>query len=622
MIQKIITRNRKKIIAYNELRKQMFAEFSPEDSEIILYLLPWLLSVNEPECPGYLADIDTIFRVFDIAGNKVIKKKESEFKDLFDIDVKSSLVKLRPTFCTILGLYIIGSVGTLSQTATSDCDIWICYDKKDYSETQLKQLKKKIYLIGEWIDANCKIPVHFFILDVEDIQNCRFGSVDEESSGSAQANVLKEEFYRTCMVIAGKIPLWWACYDNRTQIDYKDALAVIGDDAFWEDDLVDFGDLENVDAEECFGAALWQIQKSLESPLKSFIKMLLLKMQLDASDDELLCHRFRQHVTVKRMDAIIPDPSVFSMLFLMDYLIGTGDGELTEFVKKCYYLRCEIKPYSKKYIIKKKLANKFFNKYQIEKEVREELSRFSRWSLAKQISFGKQIYNLLLKSYRQIVTSQKGVVSRIGKKDLTVVGRKIQVYYEAKPSKVVILPKSTPKLNISNLTFKMVKNRWYVYSANDESGRIVDDTDIVFVIAFVVRNQLFEAGRTHMLPNSSNISVSEIVNLGARIDAFFVQGGHRFQQDDFLKKAYIIKILVVISFEEQPWEKTGNKIRIVYMNSWGEMFAEKITSITKLKTVLKTNRYSKEKASIDFYLQKKCLNHTEILNAVKKIPLF
>jgi len=622
MNQKIISRNRKKFLEYNELRKQMFIEFSPNDSEIILYLLPWLLSINKMGCPGYLHGIDIEFRVFDIGNHKAILQREKQFKSLFGIGENESLLNAKPRFRTIQGLYTIGSVGTISQTAESDCDIWICYDKKEYTSIQLKQLKKKLYIIGEWIDENCRIPVHFFILDVEDIQNCRFGSVDEESSGSAQANVLKEEFYRTCMVITGKIPLWWVCFDSHNHINYETALSVVTDKKFWEDDFVDFGDLENVVAEECFGAALWQVQKSLDSPLKSFLKMLLLKMQLEASDDELVCHKFRQHVMIKQTDSIIPDPSVFSMFFLMNYCIGKGDVEIIEFLKKCYYLRCQIKPYSKKYVIKKKLANRFFDQFEIDKETREKLSRFTKWDLESQISFGRQIFRLLLKSYREIVDSQAGVTSRIGEKDLTVVGRKIQVYYEAKKSKIVILPKSTSKLNISDLTFKLDDHKWLVYSGNVDTGRIVKDTDVVFAIAFVVRNQLFEAGRMHMLPNSTSVSVSEIINLGVKIDEFFMQGGHHYTQNDFLKKSYITKILVVISFEEEPWEKTSKKMRIIYMNSWGEIFVEKITSFIKLKTVLKENRYKQEKATIDYYLQKKCLNYTEILNVVKNISLF
>ena len=618
MIQKIINKNSKKFLEYNGLRQQMFAEYSPKDSDIILYMLPWLLSINHPDCPGYLLDIETLFWVHDIKNLKGIKEREPEFKSLFSVDENVSLIKLQSRFLTVQGLYTIGSVGTISQTPESDCDIWVCYDKEDYNPNQLKQLHKKIYLIGEWIDENCRIPVHFFISDVGDIKNCIFGSVDEESSGSAQANVLKEEFYRTCMIIAGKIPLWWVSYDASGDITYDQVVKVVAEEEFWDDSYVDLGNLENVAADEYFGSALWQVQKSLERPLKSIIKMFLLKMQLDASDDELVCHKFRQHIMVKQSENMIPDPSVFAMFFIMTYYLGRGDIDTIEFIKDCYYLRCEIKPYSKKYILKNKLAGKFFNQFEITKEKRERLNRYSKWDLNLQISFGKQIFKQLLKCYRDIIESHSGVSSRIGKRDLTIVGRKIQVYYESKKSKIIILPKSTSTLNIAGLTFMCENDFWQICSGNDNSGQIVKDRDIVFAIAFVVRNQIFEPGRIHMLPNSSSVAVSEIISLGSYIETFFKKGSEAFKQSDFLKKAFITKVLVVISFDEEPWEKTGGNIKLVYVNSWGEMFVEKIDSPAKFKIFIKESGNKRGKVLVDYYLQKKCLNYSATLNEVKK----
>jgi len=596
----------------------MFAEYSPKDSDIVLYMLPWLLSINHPDCPGFLMDIDALFRVHEINNYKEIKKREAGFKALFDVDDRTSLIKPHPKFCTVQGLYTIGSVGTIGQTPESDCDIWVCYNNDDFTPNQLKQLHKKIYLIGEWIDANCRLPVHFFISDVRDICICKFGSVDEESSGSAQANVLKEEFYRTCMVIAGKIPLWWVCYDNRGGISYAEVARAVNDGEFWEDNYIDLGNLENVAADEYFGAALWQIQKSLERPLKSIIKMFLLKMQLDALDEELVCHKFRQHIMVKQAENMIPDPSVFAMFFVVTYYLGKGDVETIEFIKDCYYLRCEIKPYSRKHVLKNRLAGKFFNQFEIAKEKRERLSRFSKWELDLQIAFGRQVFSQLLKCYREIIESHAGVSSRIGKRDLTVVGRKIQVYYEAKKSKVLMLPKSTLRLNISGLTFMFEKDVWHLYSGNDKSGHIVKDRDIVFATAFAVRNQLFEPGRTHMVPNSSSVSVSEIITLGSHIIAFFKKETEVFKQSDFLKKAFVTKVLVVISFEEEPWEKTGGNIKLVYVNSWGEMFVDRTDSPAKFKAFLRENGNKKGKVIVDYYLQKKCLNYSATLNEVKK----
>ncbi len=185
MIRKIINRNKKKFHEYNSLRKQMFAEFSPKDSEIILHMLPWLLSINHPDCPGYIMDIEAMFRVYGVNINSEIRKRESTFKGMLGIGQKQSLIKPFPKLCTIHGLYTIGSIGTVSQTVDSDCDIWVCYRRSELNDNQFRQMTKKITLIEEWIGRNCRLPVHFFISDVDDIQQCLFGSVDEESSGSS-----------------------------------------------------------------------------------------------------------------------------------------------------------------------------------------------------------------------------------------------------------------------------------------------------------------------------------------------------------------------------------------------------------------------------------------------------
>ncbi len=62
-IQKILERNKKIYLEYNNFRKRFFIELAPKDSEKILYLLPWLLSVNHSSCPGYVADLKQPFKV-------------------------------------------------------------------------------------------------------------------------------------------------------------------------------------------------------------------------------------------------------------------------------------------------------------------------------------------------------------------------------------------------------------------------------------------------------------------------------------------------------------------------------------------------------------------------------
>ena len=46
--------NKKRYLAYNALRKKYFLANSPKDGPIILYMLPWLLSVIGSQCRAIL----------------------------------------------------------------------------------------------------------------------------------------------------------------------------------------------------------------------------------------------------------------------------------------------------------------------------------------------------------------------------------------------------------------------------------------------------------------------------------------------------------------------------------------------------------------------------------------
>ncbi|MCP3955086.1 MAG: hypothetical protein GY697_23125, partial [Desulfobacterales bacterium] len=352
-IQSVLTRNKRTFTAYNTFRKELFAELAPADSNTILYLLPWLISVNHPQCPGYIADQKRPFRIYGVESLKGIRGLEKQFKKRFDIKSGGSLMKHDRDTYVIPGIYSIGSIGSVSQTSGSDCDMWVCIDRDQFDRTAWRQLNQKINLIKDWMDLNCKIPVFFFISDITAIRECRFGSVDEESSGSTQQKVLKEEFYRTCMVICGKIPLWWLSYFPGRQVDYNDAREVIKDEDFGEYDLVDFGDIERIEKSEYFGAALWQFKKSLSRPLKSIIKMSLLKMLLDAPDERLMCHRFRERVLTADK-GLFPDFSVFTMeAIAADFKENRPD--LLTFLIECLYIRCEYNPYNRNQPSKNKL---------------------------------------------------------------------------------------------------------------------------------------------------------------------------------------------------------------------------------------------------------------------------
>ena len=84
-LQKTLVRNKRHFLKYNQFRKDVFKELAPAESDIILHLLPWLLSINDPRCPGFVEGINRPFRVYNIESDPAIRKLEPTFKKQFGI---------------------------------------------------------------------------------------------------------------------------------------------------------------------------------------------------------------------------------------------------------------------------------------------------------------------------------------------------------------------------------------------------------------------------------------------------------------------------------------------------------------------------------------------------------
>lgn len=600
---KTITENKDAFLKYNEFRKQVFLELSPKDADIILYLLPWLLSVNHPACPGYVRGLKSPFQVANIHQEVTILKKEKAHKRLFSLREDENLLKFPPQANVILGIYTIGSVGTISQTEHSDCDIWLCIDKQSYDTHALQQLHQKVNLLKDWLDRQLKLPVYFFVSDIEDIRNCRFGQIDEESCGTMQKNLLKEELYRTMIVIAGKIPVWWICYDRENPADYPDAAKELTHENIEGYQFVDLGDIDSISQDEYFGAALWQLNKSLTYPLKSIMKMLLMKMQIDSLPGELLCARFRKTILEKSASPALSDPSLYTMKALLDYYQSAAP-EKFEFIKHCFYLRFDFKMLSKRLGLKERLAADLMTQYKIERSTLYRLNEFTSWSFSNQVAFGEQIFRFLLDIYKEINSSPRQ--SSLSAADMTIIGHKIASCLVHKADKIPVIHKPISHMNLPALTFKMNGKIWQVCESTNPAVIITSHRDIVTCIAYLIWNGIYEAGQARMEYNPTAVTFQEIINLSIVIRETF--GDHNVSAIDFahfLEPEHIVKMLVVVSFEGSPHQKNMNDLHALYQNHWGELFVRRFRAQENLQSFVQTV-VAKQKATpeIKYYIQR------------------
>jgi adenylate cyclase class 1 len=462
------------------------------------------------------------------------------------------------------------------------------------------------------------MPVYFFVCDVSAIRECRFGHVDSESCGSTQQDVLKEEFYRTGMVICGKTPLWWLCHNAPQPLNYAETLFAAQSDDYWQYDVVDFGDIQKIDKKEYFGAALWQFHKSLSRPLKSLIKIILLKSLLDAPDKKLLCHQFRELVMVRGNSTFYPDFSAFTMSSILD---GYADKsrELTSFLSECYFIHCEINPHDQNQKLKNMLVGDLLIKYPVEKKRQIDLRKAKLWEFRDQIEFGNRIFKFLLQIYKEISADSPDAVSESDRKDLTILGRKISAYYIKKTFKVPIIQNCMGNLNVINLTLQLDHENWQVFSGNDLTIQVVGSKSILYVLAFIVWNNFFTTCGIRMRPNSSNITLQEIINLGTKLHSFF--GSHQsldIDFDNYLKEESITKLMVVLDLETSPWYANTKNYGAVYTNCWGEMYARQFSEPEEFESFLQSALKTNDKLDINYYVQRNSTNFEKIIEKAKR----
>ena len=619
MLRKTFIQNKKIFLEYNTFRKNIFSEMAPRDCEAILYLLPWMLSVNDPDVPGYIPQLKRAIMVFGVASDRVLISREHIFKKMLNIKRHGTILKPMAHPSIIQGIYTIGSSGTISHTAQSDCDIWICIEKKDFDDRTRGYLTQKINLIKDWMDANLKMPVYFFLCNLEDIRKDEFGTLDDESSGSAQRHVLKEEFYRTVLLICGKIPLWWLCYDPDDDVNYEEFVAQCEKGIFDDYDCIDMGPQMAIDSHEYFGAALWQFNKALTHPLKSVIKMLLLEMFLAAPQEELLCHRFRQLILNQDKVHKFIDPSMFTWDAVLEHKQHI-DSETFEFIKKCCYLRYDFKFYSKKISLREALAQEIFQKFPLKPEEAYRLNFFASWPLLEQLEFGARIFDLLSSIYKEIKAYQKDSSSRLTHRDMTIIGRKLAVCLEKRHNKVNIIPKPIANLNLPNLTFVWEKKAWHLITAGETRRTVIAHADIAYCAAYLVWNDIYRELDVRMAPNPTPVTLQEINNLAKRIRELF--GAFdiiKVDFENFLEPERVIRMLVIISFEGGGNIKEVNDFSILYINNWGEMLFQRFNAPEKFKVFLESGGRKFFHTQIHYYVHRNSLYYEKIIERLKKL---
>ena len=174
----------------------------------------------------------------------------------------------------------------------------------------------------------------------EDFHDGKQADLDEEASGTAQRFLLLDEFYRTAVYIAGRIPAWWFVPPEHAA-HYDAHLKRLIDQRFLRrDSVIDFGNASSIPLEEYFGAGIWQLYKAISSPYKSVLKLLLIESYLYGQGDaKTLSDCYKNAVYLGQEDVDTVDPYLMAYQHIERYLKHNQEPERIEVARRCLNLK-------------------------------------------------------------------------------------------------------------------------------------------------------------------------------------------------------------------------------------------------------------------------------------------
>jgi adenylate cyclase, class 1 len=506
----------------NQERIELTRQSLSERQGRFIDLLPLLFHENNPKLPGYIND-DVPAGISEYAPEQVaIKAAKSFFKTY-------KTIRRARRIMDINGIYFMGSSGSIAFNSKSDFDVWLLHSTSLDADA-IDLIQQKCYAIEKWAEESLFLEVHFFVFTAEEFKQGKQQGLSSESSGSAQHYLLLDEFYRSSLLVAGKMPTWWLIPPENEK-NYDEYIEEQSrKNKLNKTDSIDFGAVADIPASEFFGAAVWQLYKSIHSPYKSLMKLLLMEVYASEYPSiSLLSVMFKEAVYqgTDKVDDL--DPYLMMYKKVEEYLMIRNQRERLELFRQCFYVKIK-EPLShntkrkswrrdlfKQVVLDWGWANEQFVLMDTQKD----------WQIDMIAQQRNRLMNALTESYRFLSTfaRQNTEVSRVSQTELNVLGRKLYAAFERKAGKIDIFNRDNEaSVNYSKLTLyqkknSMGKDSWQMYQGHVSSNVISEHKpvkraqNVIELIAWAFFNRIIDSHSAISLINRDALTVKELRQL-------------------------------------------------------------------------------------------------------------
>ncbi len=441
----------KRFLALRDVRLFRLREPLSARRREVLDLLPLLFHLNHPHLPAFLGD--------DVpAGLPAYQPTRDTAQAARKLLRHQNLGGRANQRFELRGLYLMGSSGTLGQTRNSDLDVWLIRDDA-MSGPALGRLRQKAAAIEAWARSQ-DTELHVFIMDAAGFRAGRKDAISDDNSGTTQHALLLEEFYRTAVLLAGRPPLWWLTPvgsgdDHDRQVTMLRTRMGVN-----LDDWIDFGPFAQIDADEFFSSAHWQLHKGIAAPYKSVLKLMLTEAYAAQYPKvHWLCDQLKRAVHGDQiLDPDRLDPYRMLLTRLTEYLTDKGEPDRLELARRSLYIKTGIRlSATAVHDWRSSQLHDLSRKWGWDERHWQLLDERQGWKLEKVVEERDALVAELTRSYHLLTDFARRNGSDMGRngRELSLLGRRLYAALERRPGKVELINPgisrdlSEPKLWIS-----------------------------------------------------------------------------------------------------------------------------------------------------------------------------
>ncbi len=506
-------------------------ELRPSQQEL-LDLLPLLFHINHPMLPGYV-NSETPIGIPDFSPHRRALDAAKKLSRSFEYKKRAQRQY------HIHGVYLMGSTGTIGQSSSSDFDLWLCHDPA-LSDDQRQLLQQKCAQI-EKSAAELDLELHIFLIDPVRFRQGQKAKLSRESTGSTQHSLLLEEFYRSAVLLAGRYPLWWLVPPEHEEVYQEYADSLLFHRFVKRSEVLDLGGLDNVPAQEFFGAALWQLYKGIDSPYKSILKIFLMEAySRDYPAPHWLAQQAKEAVYNGEKDIDKLDAYILLYQRVEEYLKQSGDETRLDLARRCFYFKVG------EHLSQTRQQDNWRIQTMLDltrqwgwgQTQLQMLDTRSAWKIDRVIQERNALVSVLTRSYRLLTDFARkyAETSPIDPQELNLLGRKLYTALDHRPGKIdhinpgISHNLSEPELSLHHRPTRDSNLAWMLYRGRLEEEALIDQrpikisTNLIEILLWSHVNQVWSSDtRITLHPGETGVSRNELLSLHHAIEQLFPQ---------------------------------------------------------------------------------------------------